>query len=455
MKLVIVISLIFGILFGQEKIDAQEVRPNIVFIMIDDLGYGDLGCYGSKDNYTPNIDLLADEGLLLTDYHSNGATCSPTRAALMTGRYQYHYGERFEGPLSATRNDSIDDGLPEDAYTIAEALNDNGYVTGMYGKWHLGAKPPLLPVNQGFDDFVGLSYGDGDHFTHIDRLGNEDWWHNDSLKMEKGYSVDLITDHSTDFIKKNKDKPFFLYVSHLAIHFPWQGPKDPPHRVVGRDFRNDKWGIIPNKKNVRPHVKGMIESIDASVGKIINTLKELNLEKNTLVILTSDNGGYIEYKSGGFENISNNGVLRGQKGTVYEGGHRVPFIAYWPGTINAGKISNEIVMTMDMYPSFLELAKINSTSFKALDGKNILPVLLKNKKAPKRSVFWKIKENRAIRDGNYKLVMIGQKEPELFDLSVDIGENENLSLKKPAIVRKMKSLYKKWEINATANYDNN
>jgi len=277
MKIVIIIILFFGILFGQETIVAQGVRPNIVFIMIDDLGYGDLGCYGSKDSYTPNIDLLAKEGLLLTDYHANGATCSPTRAALMTGRYQYRYGQRFEGPLSATRNDSIDDGLPEEAYTIAEALKDNGYVTGMYGKWHLGAKPPLLPANQGFDDFVGLGYGDGDHFTHIDRLGNKDWWHNDSLKMEKGYSVDLITDHSIDFIKKNREAPFFLYVSHLAIHFPWQAPNDPPQRVEGRDYRNDKWGIIPNRKNVRPHVKEMIEAIDARVGGIIQTLKELKL----------------------------------------------------------------------------------------------------------------------------------------------------------------------------------
>ena len=447
-----IIFLLFFIPFGLAKSDAQEVRPNIVLIMVDDLGYGDLGCYGSEYNNTPNIDLLAKEGLLLTDYHSNGATCSPTRAALMTGQYQYRYGQRFEGPLSATRNDPIDDGLPEEAYTIAEALKDNGYTTGMYGKWHLGAKPPLLPSNQGFDDFIGLGYGDGDHFTHIDRLGNEDWWHNDTLKMEKGYSVDLITDHSIDFIKKNKESPFFLYVAHLAIHFPWQAPNDPPQRAEGIDYRNDKWGIIPDRKNVRPHIKGMVEAVDAGVGKIMTTLKELNLEKNTLVIFTSDNGGYIEYKSGGFENISSNGPLRGQKGTVYEGGHRVPFIAYWPQNVPAGKVSNEIVMTMDMYPSLIELIKGTVKVKKKFDGKNVLPILLGDKKMQERTVYWKIKNNRAIRKGDWKLVMIGQKEPQLYNLSIDMGESDDLSRKNPAIVNKMKEQYNNWQKDVTANY---
>jgi arylsulfatase A-like enzyme len=176
------------------------------------------------------------------------------------------------------------------------------------------------------------------------------------------------------------------------------------------------------------------------------------LEKNTLVILTSDNGGYIEYESGGFENISSNGPLRGQKGNVYEGGHRVPFIAYWPGKIKGGEVSNETVMTMDMYPSFLKLAKINSVDSKALDGKNVLPILLENKEMPQRTVYWKTTNNRAIRHGNWKLVMPAQQEVELYNLSNDIGEREDVSSKNLSIVKKMKRLYSKWEKDVTKNY---
>ena len=452
MKFAFKILLICFLAVNLQKVDAQNQRPNIIYIMVDDLGYGDIGCYGSEYNLTPNIDALAKGGLRFTDYHSNGPTCSPTRAALMTGQYQYRFGQRFEGPLSATSKDPIDDGLPSEVYTLAEALKDNGYVTGMYGKWHLGAKPPLLPADQGFDDFVGLGYGDGDHFTHIDRLGNEDWWHNNTLKKEEGYSVDLITAHSVDFIKKNTESPFFLYVSHLAIHFPWQAPNDPPQRELGKDYRNDKWGIIPNRKNVRPHVKGMVEAVDAGVGKIMNTLKELNLEKNTLVIFTSDNGGYLEYKSAGFKNISSNGVLRGQKGTVYEGGHRVPFITYWPEKVPSGKVSKETIMTMDIYPSLIALINGTTRVDKRFDGKNVLPVLLENKEMQERSVYWKTKDNKAIRKGEWKLVMIGQKKPQLYNLSTDIGEKDDLSNKNPKIVKKMRRLYNQWETEVTANY---
>jgi arylsulfatase A len=426
------------------------IQPNIIFIMIDDLGYGDLGCYGSAVNETPNIDRLAKEGILFTDYHSNGPMCSPTRAALMTGMYQHRFGQKFESAISGKKD--YDDGLPLEVVTVAEVLKKTGYATGMYGKWHLGYHPPFLPANQGFDDFIGLGSGDGDHYTHIDRSGRKDWWHNNSLKMEQGYSTDLITNHSIDFIKKHKNQPFFLYVAHLSIHFPWQGPDDPPHRVEGTDYSNDKWGIIPNPNDVSPHVKAMIESVDRGVGKIIDTLKNLDIERNTLVIFTSDNGGYIHYGDTHF-NISSNGPLRGQKTEVYEGGHRVPFIAYWPGYIQAGSKSDELVMTMDMFATFMELAQAELANDLQLDGLSIVSHLFDHKTLPERSVCWKMDDEKAIRKGNWKLCMIGNNDPELFDLSIDIGETNNLAPDKPELVRQLTDEYKKWEDDVTSNYE--
>ncbi len=440
--------LLFLALFGCAKSDITQ-KLNIIFIMIDDLGYGDLGCYGSKINNTPNIDALSSQGILFTDYHSNGPMCTPTRASLMTGMYQYRFGKKFEAAIDGKKD--YDTGMPSEALTIAEVLKKAGYATGMYGKWHLGYHPPYLPSNQGFDEFIGLGSGDGDHHTHIDRSGRKDWWYNNELKMEIGYSTDLITDHSINFIKTHKSEPFFLYVSHLSIHFPWQGPDDPPHRMEGNDYANDKWGIIHDKSNVSPHVKAMVESIDKGVGKIINTLSDLDLVENTLVIFTSDNGGYTHYANS-FFNISSNGALRGQKTEIWEGGHRVPFIACWPGKIQPGSISNEVVLSMDMFPTFTELAKAEIPKNHHLDGISILSLLLNKNVLPKRSVCWKTGDERAIRKGKWKLCMIGESEPQLFDLSNDIGEKINLAKVNGDLVNQLTAEYFEWEKDVTANY---
>ncbi len=428
----------------------ENSKPNIIFIMIDDLGYGDVGCYGSEINKTPHIDQLARGGKKFTDFHTNGPMCSPTRASLLTGMYQHRFGEKFERAISGKTD--FHDGLPEEAVTIAEVLKGAGYTTGMYGKWHLGYRAPYLPTNQGFDEFIGLGAGDGDHHSHIDRWGRKDWWHNDKLKMEKGYSTNLITKHSIEFIKKHKAEPFFLYVSHLSVHFPWQGPTDPPHRVEGKDYTNDKWGIIPDKNNVSPHVKAMVESVDSSVGKIMKTLSNLGLEKNTLVIFTSDNGGYTHYAESHF-NISSNGPLRGQKTEIYEGGHRVPFIAYWPGKIVAGSESDEVIMTMDMFPTFLNIADVEIPANLKLNGINVLPQILGNETLAARSVCWKIGNEKAIRKDKWKLCMFGNDRLELFDLSIDIGESKNIADENTPIVEQLIAEYNEWEKDVTKNYN--
>jgi len=413
--------------------------PNIVLIMADDLGYGDLGCYGSKINRTPNIDALAEAGLRFTDFHSSGAMCTPTRAATLTGLYQQRFGRKFDGAISGQRD--YDSGLPLEAETIAEVSQGRGYATGCFGKWHLGYKPPFLPTNQGFEEFVGLGSGDGDFHTHVDRSGREDWWRNDRRVPETGYTTDLLTRHSVDFIRRHRDRPFLLYVPHLAIHFPWQGPDDPPHRKSGVSYHQDKWGIIPKPGNVAPHVKAMIESLDKSVGEIVKELRRWKLEQNTLVIFTSDNGGYLTYGKN-FRNISSNGPLRGQKTQLYEGGHRVPFIASWPGRIKAGT-SSQTVHSTDLFPTFAAVAGFQNVKS---DGRNLLPLLFRGETLSERMLFWRTSRERAVRSGSWKLVMTG-KTSRLYDLSIDLGETRDQANLHPERVRQLQSAWQTWEDN--------
>ena len=316
------------------------------------------------------------------------------------------------------------------------------------------ATPPACSVNgtlaisrlgcllaKGSDEFRGLGAGDGDHHTHIDRWGREDWWHNNTLDMTTGYTADLLTQYSVEFIEANQERPFFLYVPHLAIHFPWQGPNDPPHRKKGNDYGDDKWGIIPDPKNVQPHVKAMVESVDKSVEQIIATLDRLQLTENTLVIFTSDNGGYLTYGEN-FQNISSNGPLRGQKGTVYEGGHRVPMIFSWPGKISAA-VSEATSLSIDLFPTFARLADLDTSDLQ-LDGVDLTSHLFQAKQLPERTLYWREGEERAVRQGPWKLC-VNHAEPELYNLESDLGESQNLASQKPSLVKTLLDDWATWE----------
>ena len=426
------------------KPDAER-PPNFIVILIDDLGYGDTGAYGSTRNLTPHIDQLAREGLRFTDFHSNGPMCTPTRAALLTGRYQNRLGRDFESPLGAD-----DKGLPPDQVTIAEALAEAGYVSGAFGKWHLGRFPPYLPTSHGFQEFWGLGSGDGDHHSHIDRSGRKDWWHNDRIEMEKGYSVDLITDHSIAFIEHNKDQPFFLYVPHLAIHFPWQGPGEEGYRIEGEDYHNlTKLGYFEEDKDPSGKVKEMVEAVDGSVGRIVEAIKTNGLAENTLIVFTSDNGGYLTYE-GGYHNISSNGPLRGQKTEVYEGGIRVPTIAWWPGRIEPG-VTDDLTASFDLFPTFLELAGLGEPTDLKLDGVSLTRLLLAGESVPDRTLFWRMRDRRAVRQGPWKLVAIGEDAPELYNLADDIGESSDLSALRPELAGRLLSDLHAWESEMAPN----
>lgn len=419
---------------------AAERPANIVLIVADDLGYGDVGCYGSAINKTPHIDHLAATGLRFTDFHSNGPMCTPTRAAMLTGLYQQRFGREFDGPLSGKI--SQDHGLPLSAVTIAEILKPRGYASACFGKWHLGFIPPWLPTSQGFDVFRGLGSGDGDHHTHIDRSGREDWWHDNEIEMEEGYTADLLTRYSIEFMEHHKDDAFFLYVPHLAIHFPWQGPNDPPHREKGKDYWNDKWGIIPDPKNVSPHIKAMVESVDDSVGRITAALERLGLTESTLVVFTSDNGGYLNYGPK-YQNISSNGPLRAQKGSLYEGGHRVPAIFRWPGKIDAA-VTGETALSIDLLPTFAAVADADADGI-ALDGTDLSPLLFHGKSLPARDLFWRMKSKKAVRRGPWKLVSEKPNQLELYNLEEDIAEQNNLADEKPELVEAMSNAWSRWE----------
>ncbi len=436
---------IFGVLITSWclSVTAADRPPNIVLIMADDLGYGDIGCYGSTVNRTPNLDKLAKGGIRFTDFHSNGPMCSPTRAALLTGLYQSRFGRRFESALNGAVKEA---GLPLEAVTLAEVLGGGGYATGMFGKWHLGYEKPFLPTQQGFGTYRGLVSGDGDFHTRVDRSGNKDWWENGDLKEEKeGYTTDLITKHSVNFIESHRDRPFFIYVPHLAIHFPWQGPKDPPHRKAGVSYMKDKWGVIPDRSNVQPHVTAMIESLDKSVGGIVAALEKFELLENTLVIFTSDNGGYLDY-GGGFENISDMGPLRGEKGTLYEGGHRVPAIISWPGKITPS-VNDETVMTFDLFPTITKLAGVTVSDDLKLDGADLNGLLFRGETLPERALCWRMREDKAVRRGPWKLLQRGKRPVELYDLSADLGETRNLAKEKPDVAEELVKALTAWEVD--------
>lgn len=422
---------------------AASHLPNIVVILADDLGYGDLGCYGSERNRTPHIDQLAREGLRFTDFHSNGPMCSPTRAALLTGRYQQRVG--IERALNIG-----DFGLPHEAITIAERLKEAGYATAVFGKWHLGSQERSNPLYHGFDVFRGHLTSATDYKSHVDRDGNYDWFNNKEINQNSNYNTIQITEDAVGFIEKAREKPFFMYVSHSAIHFPWMGPMDPGYRKVGKDYNENLTKLGPRgvEQDVSHVVTAMIESLDDSVGRIIEALDATGKRENTLVIFTSDNGGYIHYSGNHQGQISSNGPYRDQKSSVFEGGHRVPAIFWWPTKIEAGRITDETVLSMDIMPTLLPLAELEPSGKTdlPLDGENLLPLLFEHQPLQSRgAVFWRMGTAAAVRQGPWKLVRPNEGTHMLFNLKSDPGETRDLAAVQQNIVVRLKSALAQWE----------
>ncbi len=407
-------------------------RPNIILIMTDDLGYGDISCYGSTTINTPNIDTLAEGGMKFTDYHSNCPVCSPTRAALLTGRYQQRAG--IEGVIYA-KGPTRQTGLTLEETTFAEVLKTRGYATGIFGKWHLGYNVQFNPSRQGFEEFIGYVSGNVDYQSHIDVAGFDDWWKNLEKVPEKGYTTDLITKHGVDFIERHKDEPFCLYLPHESVHSPYQGRKDPPERLPGGKKSKKARG-----KEIARAYKEMVEVMDEGIGKIVETIRRLGLERKTFIFFCSDNGA---------NRNGSNGVLAGFKGSLWEGGHRVPAVAYWPGRIKPGTMTSQTTLGMDMFSTMVSIAGAKLPAGLKLDGTNLLGMLTEDRKLPERTLFWRYRNQKAVRKGPWKL-LVQDDNVKLYNLSDDLAEKENLVNAKPAMVRELQGELAAWEKEVSA-----
>ena len=405
-------------------------KPNIIFIMADDLGYGELSCYGSETIKTPHLDRLAATGVRCTDFHSNGTVCSPTRAALMTGRYQQRSG--VSGVITAKSH--RDQGLALSEWTLGEAMKEQGYQTALFGKWHLGYPAKFNPVHQGFDEFKGFVSGNVDYHRHIDQEGHFDWWHQDETKEDPGHATDLITRDSLAYIERQKDQPFCLIIHHGAPHYPYQDRATPGFRVVGKSARDQ-----PRQKvDVAKVYPKMVEEMDEGIGQIVAKLEELELRENTLIIFCSDNGPAPQGSSGG---------LRGHKTQVFEGGHRVPGIFHWPGKLPSGKVCSTPVLTMDLLPTFVTLAGGEIAAEKSLDGVDVMSAL-QGKALKRKPLFWKFGRASAAREGDWKIVREGKKSPVLlFNLASDLAEKNDLSSQYPEKVQHLTKLLTAWEMD--------
>lgn len=405
--------------------DSLQDKTNIIIIMADDLGYGDIGCYGNKNIRTPALDQMAIEGMRFINYFSNGAVSTPTRASLLTGCYPQRIG--LEGVLYAAPDKRHDGGILSEAKTIAELFKENGYMTGIFGKWHLGYDPEYNPVMHGFDEFYGYVSGNVDYISHRDGISLYDWWHNTDSIYEEGYVTDLITDHAVDFMERNKDKPFLLYLPHEAVHAPYQGRTDLAVRVPGQ---KEIQVSQPDKKRA---YKEMLEIMDENISRIFKKLKELGLDKNTFVLFCSDNGAV---------NLGSNGILNGFKTTLWEGGIHVPAIAWYPNKIKPGIISKSKIISMDVMPTVLSIAGIETDI--EFDGEDFSEVLFNNGEMQERLLFWRYRNQWAVMKGDWKYLKINYEEY-LFNLKNDISETINLKDRFPEEMEMLKSELVKWE----------
>lgn len=405
-------------------------RPNILFIMADDLGYADLSCYGRPDFQTPNIDALAGQGMRFRQAYANSAVCSATRTALMTGRYQYRLQVGLEEPISGR-----DVGLPPTHPTLPSLLRDAGYSTALIGKWHLGSLPKFGPLQSGYEHFWGYHNGAVDYFSHS-LAGHADLWDGNTPVQEAGYMTTLLGDHAIKALEEfaRKDRPFLLSLHFSAPHWPWEGPSDEAE-TKRLSSASDVKQVMDFDGGTQKTYAKMVIQMDHQVGQVMATLDRLRLSENTIVVFTSDNGG---------ERFSDVWPFTGRKSELLEGGIRIPAIVRWPGRVHAGSISEAQVISMDWVPTLLAAAGARPAPSYPLDGMDITEALEGAQLLP-RTLFWRYRAHaqQACRSGDWKYLKIDANKF-LFNISEDPLERANLKLREPARFAALETAWQRW-----------
>ncbi|MFZ9551594.1 MAG: sulfatase [Hylemonella sp.] len=413
--------------------------PNIVFIVADDLGYADLGCYGGRPAkfgpVSPVLDGLAAKGLKFTQGYANSPVCSPTRFALMTGRYQYRLRGGADEPISSRSRGSTVLGLPTDHPTLPSLLKAHGYHTGLMGKWHLGYPPSFGPLRSGYEEFFGPMSGGVDYFTHCSNSGQHDLWFGEAEQQEDGYLTDLISRRSVDFVHRmaapaRQGQPFFLSIHYTAPHWPWETRDD---REMAEEVKKDLFHLHGGNINT---YQRMIHHMDEGIGWVVDALKREDLLDQTLIVFTSDNGG---------ERFSDNWPLVGGKMDLTEGGIRVPWIAHWPQVIQGGRSSTQRCMTMDWTATMLAVAGVQADPAYPLDGVSLMPVLQSEDREFDRTLFWRMNHRGqcAMREGDWKYLRVDGHDY-LFNIPADERERANLGKREPERLLAMRGAWEEW-----------
>lgn len=425
--------------------ELQAAPPNIVLMLADDLGYGDLPTFGSKDVRTPHLDRLAREGVQFTQAYANGPECTPSRTAIHTGRHPQRPGG-LECPLGTGNVGRYDHairlrgqndlGLPPHMAVLAPSLKQAGYRTALIGKWHLGYEPKFNPLDQGFDRFFGILGGNVDYYRHMELSDLPVFLDGRSPVTRKGYMTDLFRDEAVKFVRQqHSEKPFFLFLSFTAPHFPFQPPGTPDEAMPTAEA----W-----TKGTRANYVKMIENMDAATGAVMAALKETGVEENTLIVFASDHGAMAP---------GSNAPWRDYKETLFEGGIRAPVLARWPAKLKAGTVDDRAWMLMDLTASFLKIAGTTAPDGLPLDGHPVLVDVIEGRETPPRDFFWRARRGertwRAVRSGNLKWIAKEDSgspaEEWLFDLATDPTETTDLKTTMNDEVNRLKALGKKWE----------
>jgi arylsulfatase A-like enzyme len=416
--------------FGQPR----QVPPNIVFIMADDLGYADVGCYGRPDIKTPNIDRIAARGVRFLQGYANSAVCSATRTALITGRYQYRLRVGLEEPLGGNTV-----GLPPEQPTLPSLLRKAGYSTTLIGKWHLGQLPNFGPLQSGYEHFYGFRGGGLDYYRHTPGPGpNEDLWDDDMPVHQAGYLTDLLGSRAVDVVNRyaRTRQPFLVSLHFNAPHWPWEAPGD---EAESERLRAENRGLGAYDAGTQDTYRKMVEAMDAQIGRVVKALDDNRLIDNTIVVFTSDNGG---------ERFSMTWPFTGRKTELLEGGLRIPSIVSWPSRIPEGRTSDQVSITMDWMPTLLAAAGTSPDPAAPPDGINLLPHLTSSTPAVARTLYWRYKANaqRAMRDGDYKFLKILDN-TFLFNVAKDPMERANLKERRKDVYDQLVAKWLDW--NAT------